>query len=173
MGRTQGHRRRGGAGRWLAAAAMTVIATASAGCGLLGDDDATPDDDIVEAVTVALEAVGTDGDDPFFDSVAISETTLPDDIATAAIDGILTAKLPPGHADIPEENDYQGTIDSLEVKAGEHTILLQTEDGKTLEITASVPPGRHLVTYFSDEETLTWNNIKLKAAAGASVNVKP
>ena len=89
------------------------------------------------------------------------------------IDGILTAKLPPGHADIPEENDYQGTIDSLEVKAGEHTILLQTEDGKTLEITASVPPGRHLVTYFSDEETLTWNNIKLKAAAGASVNVKP
>jgi len=89
------------------------------------------------------------------------------------IDGILTAKLPPGHADIPEENDYQGTIDSLEVKAGEHTILLQTEDGKTLEITASVPPGRHLVTYFSDEETLTWNNIKLKAAAGSSVNVKP
>ena len=89
------------------------------------------------------------------------------------IDGILTAKLPPGHTDIPEENDYQGTIDSLEVKAGEHTILLQTEDGKTLEITASVPPGRHLVTYFSDEETLTWNNIKLKAAAGSSVNVKP
>jgi hypothetical protein len=89
------------------------------------------------------------------------------------IDGIVTAKLPPGHRDIPESNDYQGTIDSLEVKAGEHIILLQTEDGKTLEITASIPPGLHLVTYRSDEETLTWNNIKLKAPAGSSVNVKP
>jgi len=89
------------------------------------------------------------------------------------IDGILTAKLPPGHRDIPEKDDYRGTIDSLELKAGEHTILLQTEDGKTLQITASIPPGRHLVTYLSDEETLRWNNAKLQAAPGSSVNVRP
>ncbi len=89
------------------------------------------------------------------------------------IDGILTAKLPPGHGDIREKDDYQGTIDSLELMAGAHTILLQTEDGKTLQITARIPPGRHLVTYLSNEETLTWNSAKLKAPPGSSVNVRP
>jgi hypothetical protein len=88
------------------------------------------------------------------------------------IDGIHTVTLPPGHSDIPERDDYEGTLDSMEMKAGEHTILLQTEDGKTLQIKADVPPGRHLVTYLSDEEKLTWNNTKLEAAPGSTVTIK-
>jgi len=88
------------------------------------------------------------------------------------IDGIHTATLPPGHSDIPESDDYEGTLDSMEMKAGEHTILLQTEDGKTLQIKADISPGRHLVTYLSDEEKLTWNTTKLEAAPGSTVTIK-
>ncbi len=89
------------------------------------------------------------------------------------IDGIYNATLPPGPGDIPETDDFQGTIDSLELKAGEHTILLQAEEGKMLQIKADIPPGRHFVTYLSDEGKLTWNNTKVDAAPGTTVNVKP
>lgn len=88
------------------------------------------------------------------------------------IDGIHTATLPPGHSDIPESDEYEGTLDSMELKVGEHTILLQTDDGKNLEIKADIPPGRHLVTYLSDEEKLTWNNTKLEAVPGSTVTIK-
>jgi hypothetical protein len=89
------------------------------------------------------------------------------------IDRIYNVTLPPGHRDIPEKDNFEGTLDSLEVKTGQHVILLQADDGTTLQITADIPPGRHLVTYFSDEGKLTWNNIKLDAAPGSSVTVKP
>lgn len=88
------------------------------------------------------------------------------------IDGIYSVTLPPGHRDIPEEDDYEGTLDSLALKAGEHTILLETNDGKTLQITADIPPGRHLVTYLSDDGKLTWNNTKLDAAPGTTVIIR-
>ncbi len=89
------------------------------------------------------------------------------------IDSIYNITLPPGHRDIPEEDAYTGTLDSLELISGDHTIMLLADDGKFLQIKASVLPGRQLVTYFSDEGVLKWNNEKIKAAPGETVNIKP
>ncbi len=88
------------------------------------------------------------------------------------IDGILNVTLPPGHRDIPEEDDYTGSLDSFELKPGEHIIMLQTDEGKTLRIKANVTPGRHLVTYLGDEQVLRWNDVKLQAAPGTTVTVQ-
>ena len=88
------------------------------------------------------------------------------------INKIYTATLPPGHRDIPEEDAFTGAIDSIELIAGDHTIAFNTDGGKTLQIKVNVPPGRHLVTYFSDEEKLRWNDTEIKAAQGSTVTIK-
>lgn len=87
------------------------------------------------------------------------------------IDGIYNATLPPGHHDIPEGDAYSGTLDSLELMSGEHTIMLMTDDGKFLQIKAAVSPGRQLVTYFSDDGVLKWDGQKVNAAPGATVTI--
>ena len=85
------------------------------------------------------------------------------------IDDAYTATLPPGHRDIPEQDQCSGTLDSLEIKSGTYTILLQTEDGKSLQINASLKPGLNIIDYNSDEQVLKGNDAKMKAAPGSTV----
>lgn len=87
------------------------------------------------------------------------------------IDDIYTVTLPPGHRDIPVEDQYTGTLDSLELKSGTHLILLQTEDGNSLQINASLKPGINIITYNSDEQLIKWNNTTIRAASDSTVTL--
>lgn len=88
-----------------------------------------------------------------------------------SIDGAPTVKLPPGHRDIPQQDQYSGTLDSLEITSGTYMILLQTQDGKSLQIKASLKPGLNIVDYNSDEQIVKWNNQKISAAPGTTVTL--
>lgn len=88
-----------------------------------------------------------------------------------SIDGVPTVRLPPGHRDIPQQDQCSGTLDSLEIKSGSCMILLQTQDGKSLQIKASLKPGLNIINYNSDEQEIKWNNNKIKAAAGTTVTL--
>ncbi len=70
------------------------------------------------------------------------------------IDDIYTVTLPPGHKDIPEQDQYSGALDSLEIKSGTHTVLLQTQDGRTIQINASLKSGLNVIVYNSDQQIL-------------------
>lgn len=87
------------------------------------------------------------------------------------IDGIYNVTLPPGHRDIPEEDAYTGSLDSLQIQPGEHTFMLLSDDGKFLQIKVTVLPGHQLVTYFSDDGILKWDNQKVNAAPGTTVTI--
>jgi hypothetical protein len=84
------------------------------------------------------------------------------------IDDVYTITLPPGHQDIPEADKYTGALDSLQIKPGTYPIVLQTVDGRSLQINASLKPGMNIIDYHSDEQTIYWNNNKIKAAPGAT-----
>ena len=80
------------------------------------------------------------------------------------IDDIYTVTLPPGHKDIPEQDQYSGALDSLEIKSGTHTVLLQTQDGRTIQINASLKSGLNVIVYNSDQQILKFNDAKMNAA---------
>jgi hypothetical protein len=86
-----------------------------------------------------------------------------------SIDDIYTVTLPPGHKDIPEQDQYSGALDSLEIKSGTHTVLLQTQDGRTIQINASLKSGLNVVVYSSDQQVLKFNDARMKAAPGSTV----
>ena len=85
------------------------------------------------------------------------------------IDDIYTVTLPPGHKDIPEQDQYSGALDSLEIKSGTHTVLLQTQDGRTIQINASLKPGLNVIVYNSDQQILKFNDARMNAAPGSTV----
>jgi hypothetical protein len=87
------------------------------------------------------------------------------------IDDIYTVTLPPGHKDIPAEDKYTGALDSLQIKPGTYQIVLQTVDGRSLQINASLKPGMNIIDYNSDEQTIYWNNNKIKTAPGSTATL--
>jgi hypothetical protein len=87
------------------------------------------------------------------------------------VNGQLFATLPPGSPHIGKENICSGVLDSITLKAGNHTISLSSE-GKSLQITAVVSPGYHLVTYSSARGTIKWDNETVKAIPGTTVTIK-
>ena len=87
------------------------------------------------------------------------------------IDDIYTITLPSGHKDIPAEDKYTGALDSLQIKPGKYQIVLQAMDGRSLQINASLKPGMNIIDYHSDEQTIYWNNNKIKAAPGATTTL--
>jgi hypothetical protein len=87
------------------------------------------------------------------------------------INGQFSATLPPDSPQIGKEDICSGVLDSITLKAGNHTISLSSE-GKTLQITAVVSPGYHLVTYSSALETIKWDNETIKAIPGTTVTIK-
>ena len=85
------------------------------------------------------------------------------------IDDIYTITLPPGHKDIPLQDQYSGNLDSLEVKSGKYTIILRTEDGRSLQINASLRSGLNVIVYNSDRQVLRLNDAKMNAAPDSTV----
>ena len=85
------------------------------------------------------------------------------------IDDIYTVTLPPGHKDIPSQDQCSGALDSLEIKSGKYTILLTTEDGRSLQINAFLRPGLNVIVYNSDQQVLRFNDAKMNAAPGSTV----
>ena len=90
---------------------------------------------------------------------------------TLYINGIYNATLPPGHRDVPEQEAFTGTLDPIELPPGKHTVLFITDDGKTLQVNMHVKPGQYLITYFSDEWMLGWNDTKIKAVPNGIVTI--
>ena len=88
------------------------------------------------------------------------------------INGQISAALPPGSPQIGKEDTCSGVLDSITLKAGDHTIALSSSEGKTLQITAVVSPGYHLVTYSSARETIKWDNETVKVVPGTTVTIK-
>jgi hypothetical protein len=87
------------------------------------------------------------------------------------INGKISATLPPGSPQIGKEDICSGVLDSITLKAGNHTISLSSE-GKSLQIAAVVSPGYHLVTYSSARETIKWDNETVKVIPGTTVTIK-
>jgi hypothetical protein len=85
------------------------------------------------------------------------------------IDDVYRLTLPPGHKDIPSQDQCTGALDSLELKPGKYSILLQTEDGKSLQIDATLASGLNTITYDPDQQILKLNDAKMKAAPGSTV----
>jgi hypothetical protein len=88
------------------------------------------------------------------------------------INGQLAATLPPGSPQIGKEDACSGVLDSITLKAGDHTISLYSSEGKTLQIAANVSQGYHLVTYSSARETIKWDNETVKVIPGTPVTIK-
>ncbi len=87
------------------------------------------------------------------------------------IDNKYTVTLPPGHKDIPSQDQCTGALDSLELKPGKYVILLQTEEGKSLQINARLVSGLNTMVYYSDQQVLKLNDAKTKAAPGSTVTL--
>ena len=87
------------------------------------------------------------------------------------IDDKYTVTLPPDHKDIPSEDQCTGTLDSLEMKPGKYVILLQTEEGKSLQINAELVSGLNAISYYSGQQVLKLNNAKMKAVPGTTVTL--
>jgi hypothetical protein len=105
-------------------------------------------------------------------SAGLMEQTIIKPNGELYINGQLSATLPPGSPQIGKEDSCSGVLDSITLKAGNHTISLSSAEGKTLQIAAVVSPGYHLVTYSSSGETITWDNETVKAIPGAPVTIK-
>ncbi|MEN6616364.1 MAG: hypothetical protein ABFD12_07385, partial [Syntrophorhabdus sp.] len=88
------------------------------------------------------------------------------------IDGKYTVTLPAGHHDIPDADKYTGALDSLRLKAGQHTIILQGEEGTSLQVTVNLQSGLNTITYNSDDKILNWNDVKITAHPGEPVNLQ-
>jgi hypothetical protein len=88
------------------------------------------------------------------------------------INGQLSATLPPGSPQISKEDTCSGVLDSIVLKPGDHTILLSSPEGKTLQIEATVSPGYHLVTYSSTGGTIKWDNETVKTTPGTTITIK-
>lgn len=87
------------------------------------------------------------------------------------IDDVHTATLPADHKNIPDEDQYTGALDSLEIKSGTHTLLLQTDDGRSLEIKTALPPGMTIITYYADKHLLKCNQSSVEAGPGSVVTL--
>jgi hypothetical protein len=85
------------------------------------------------------------------------------------IDDKYIVTLPPGHKDIPSQDQCSGAFESLELKSGKCVILLQTEDGKSLQINATLVPGMNTIAYDADQQTVKLKDAKMKAAPGSTV----
>lgn len=88
------------------------------------------------------------------------------------INGQLSATLPPDSPQIGKEDTCSGILDSIVVEPGDHTIVLSSSEGKTLQIKAVVSPGYHLMTYSSTGETIKWDNETVKTAPGTTITIK-
>lgn len=89
------------------------------------------------------------------------------------IDGQLTATLPPDSPQISKEGDtYSGALDSFSLTPGEHTFTLSSPEGKSLQMTAVIYPGYHLVIYSPELETIKWDNEAFKITPGMPVKIK-
>ena len=87
------------------------------------------------------------------------------------IDDKYVVTLPPGHKDIPSQDQCTGALDSLELKTGKYIILLQTEDGKSLQIHATLASGLNTITYDPDQQIIKLNDAKMNAAPGSTVTL--
>ena len=87
------------------------------------------------------------------------------------VDGKLIVRLPPDSPQRTDEDTYSGAFDSVMLQPGDHTITLQTSEGKCLQIAAAVSSGYHFITYSSENESIKWDNETLKATPGATVNI--
>ena len=87
------------------------------------------------------------------------------------IDGIFHAKLPPRETQA-EEDVCSGTFDSLTLPLGNHTFAYLSSGGKRLEFAADIVSGYHLVTYFSEKESIKWGDELFQVAPGHSLTIK-
>lgn len=87
------------------------------------------------------------------------------------VDDKYVVTLPPDHKDIPAEDQCTGTLDSLEVKPGEYVILLQNEEGQSLQINASLASGLNTIIYNADRQIVKLNDAKKKAVPGTTVKL--
>lgn len=87
------------------------------------------------------------------------------------IDDKYMVTLPPGHKDIPSQDQCTGVLDSLEMRPGKYVILLQTEDGKSLQVHATLASGLNTITYDPYQQILKLNDVKMKAAPGSTVTL--
>ena len=100
----------------------------------------------------------------------LTKTVIKDD-GKLFIDDVYRITLPPGHKDIPPQDQCTGALDSLEMKPGKYVILLKTEDGQSLQINATLAPGINAIIYNADQQILKLNDAKMKAAPGTIVTL--
>ena len=79
--------------------------------------------------------------------------------------------LPPGHKDIPSQDQCTGTLDSLELKPGKYVLLLHAGDGQSLQLNATLASGINAITYDSVQQIVKLNDAKMKAAPGTTVTL--
>lgn len=87
------------------------------------------------------------------------------------IDGVFQAKIPPRESQ-PEEDICSGTFDSITLTLGNHTFAYVSSGGKRLEFAADIVSGYHLVTYFSEKESIKWGDESFQIAPGQSLTIK-
>ncbi|HVN96585.1 MAG TPA: hypothetical protein VMT62_09165 [Syntrophorhabdaceae bacterium] len=88
------------------------------------------------------------------------------------IDGSLVTTLPPDSPQRTKEDTWSGSTDSITLKPGVHAIVLQTSEGKSLEITGTFSSGYHLITYFPDDGTLRCDGESIPATPGTPISIK-
>jgi hypothetical protein len=86
------------------------------------------------------------------------------------IDDIYRVTLPPEHKDVPSQDQCSGALDSLEMRSGKYALLLQNEEGKSLQINATLKPGLNVIVYNADQHVIKLNDVKMNAAPGTTVN---
>ena len=71
-----------------------------------------------------------------------------------------------------KEDGYFGCADTIILKPGDHTIVLQGRDGETLQIVTNISPGYHLLTYSADKQQVKWDNQIFKPTPGGAVQLR-
>lgn len=139
---------------------------------LIGTGGCKPKDKTAH-ITFNVEGKEFSDAEVFIDNKSIGrlEQTLIKSNGELFINGQLTATLPSGSPQIGKEDTWSGVLDSITLNAGTHTITLSSQ-GKNVQINASVTPGYHLMTYFSDEQKIKWDTETVTAPPGSTITIK-
>ncbi len=91
------------------------------------------------------------------------------------VDGVYSATLPApeDEEEARTEDEYSGVYEIQTLAPREHTIALQTTEGKLVQITANIRSGAfHLLTYRSDENKAKWDQKEYGLSPGQTITVK-
>ena len=90
------------------------------------------------------------------------------------VDGqlITTRPVAENQEEADQEDSYSGTLDSIALTPGEHTIDLSLPDGKYFQLKVGIKPGYHQLAYLSDEGTAKWDGKPFTVTVGGSITIR-